>query len=412
MEPGHLCLVNYGERPPVYHVRLLLAPTTLDNWVILTPDLDAYEEQMSPRNPDFTDFLYLGAHAHVPAHIPAPQVYGFGPMDPGDLATHMANGRVTANILRAGQGLPPLGVGVVAQPAAPAPPVAAPAVVPPPPPGVLGGGVAAVPAVAAAAGVAEVWIAIEDSGGYKRGDQICEDPNPLPPGHVMLGEKAVVPGKQGVSSCFAQKVPRADISRFSLEDLRILPVVFDAQGTRRREFSEAVASMKDGLPQGGGLQLEGPATVLNLMKSMRDQHLTPTTYHEYWLRSAEIPRGDRSTYEHECLSRILEAMITVDQMNICALQGCELICRRLQVIREAHRISPSSPDYSASDHFMGWKWKRSSQGVDQQLASYVAQSLKDEAAISKEARKVREEQSMRRRNPGKQSQGGGGGETK
>ena len=87
---------------------------------------------MSPRNLDFTDFIYLGAHARVPAHVPAPQVYGFGPMDPGDLATHMANGRVTASILRAGQGLPPLGVGAVAQPAAPAPPLAAPAVVPPP----------------------------------------------------------------------------------------------------------------------------------------------------------------------------------------------------------------------------------------------------------------------------------------
>ena len=45
-----------------------------------------------------------------------------------------------------------------------------------------------------------------------------------------------------------------------------------------------------------------------------------------------------------------------------------------------------------------------------QLASHVAQALKDEAAIAKEARKAREEQTMRRKNPGKGAQGGGGGD--
>lgn len=242
---------------------------------------------------------------------------------------------------------------------------------------------------------------------------MCEDPTPLPVGHVLLGDRAVVPGLAGAGSgCFVRKVARAEVPRFSLEDLRVLPVSFDAQGTRRKDFNEAVSSMRDGIPQGGGLQLEGPASSLNLLKNLRDQSMTPTTFHEYWLRTAEIPRGDRSTYEHECLSRILEALVTVDQLNICALQGAELICRRLQVIREAHRISPSSPDYSAADHFMGWKWKRSGQGVDMQLAAHVAQALKDEAAIAKEARKAREEQSMRRRNPGKNAQGGGGGDPK
>jgi hypothetical protein len=28
--------------------------------------------------------------------------------------------------------------------------------------------------------------------------------------------------------------------------------------------------------------------------------LTPTTYHEFWLRNGDIPRGDRSIYEHDC----------------------------------------------------------------------------------------------------------------
>lgn len=129
------------------------------------------------------------------------------------------------------------------------------------------------------------------------------------------------------------------------------------------------------------------------------------------MRSSEIPRGDRSTYKHECLSRVLEALICVDQLNVPSLQGAELVVRRMQVIREAHRISPSSPDYSAADHFMGWKYRKSGQGVDSELAQHVANELKTEAAIAKEARKAREEQDLRRRrNPPKKGGGEGGHE--
>ena len=128
------------------------------------------------------------------------------------------------------------------------------------------------------------------------------------------------------------------------------------------------------------------------------------------MRTSDIPRGDRSTYEHECLSRILESMVMVDQLNAPALQSAELLCRRLQVIREAHRISPGQPDYSASDVMMGWKYRRSGQGIDSTLAAHVANELKAEAAIAKEARKAREEQAARRkgRNPKKGAAEGGG----
>ena len=159
---------------------------------------------------------------------------------------------------------------------------------------------------------------------------------------------------------------------------------------------------------GGSLQLEGPPTALNIAKAFREQNMTPPTYHEFWLRTADIPRGDRSTCEHECLSRIFEAMICVDQLNPSGLQSCELIVRRMQVIREAHRISPSAPDYSTADHMMGWRYKKQAHGIDSGLASFVATELKNEAAIAKESRKAREEQQVRRRNPDKKGAGGGG----
>ena len=183
----------------------------------------------------------------------------------------------------------------------------------------------------------------------------------------------------GSGFIFLKKVSASEVAGFKLLDLRVLPVSFDAQGVRRKEFSVAVSAMNGDPPQGGGLQLNGPSSALKLLKDMRDQQ-------EHWVRSSEVPRGDRSIYEHEVLSRILDSMIMVDQLNVPALQSAELVFRRLQVIRQAHKASPGNPDYSSADHYMGWKYKKGAAGVDSDLSAFVANELKSEAAILKEAR--------------------------
>ena len=61
---------------------------------------------------------------------------------------------------------------------------------------------------------------------------------------------------------------------------------------------------------------------------------------------------------------------------------------------------------------MGWKYRRSGAGVDTSLAAYVANELKNEAAIAKEARKAREEQDQRRRQKPPGKKGGEGGQDK
>ena len=78
----------------------------------------------------------------------------------------------------------------------------------------------------------------------------------------------------------------------------------------------------------------------------------------------------------------------------------------MQVIREAHRISPANPDYSASDHMMGWRYKKGGQIIDSALAAHVATELRNEAAILKEARKAREEEVSRRKGAAKSTPGG------
>lgn len=380
MESGGIALLNYGERPVLWHTRLLLAPTTGSNWVVVTPDHDIFEEEMAGSNVDLTGFHYCGPSGQIPPHIPAARVYGFQPLTPAELGQFMTQGRALAAQLN------PAPAG--------APPSAAPGVAP----------------VANPVVINDSWVAMEQLGHFKRGDVIAVDPSPLPQGAVILGDRAIMPvGGGSIALC---KMPASEVLSFTLEDLRVLPVHFDAEGSRRREFNRCVELMRGESPQGGGLQLTGPPTCLNLMKSLRDQGFTPSTFHEHWIRASEIPRGDRSTYEHECLSRILESMICVDQINAPALQSAELVCRRMLVIREAHRVNPSSPDYSAADHYMGWKYRRSGQGLDASLAAHVASELKAEAQVAKEARKAREEQNLRRadgkgrHNPKKGGDGG------
>lgn len=227
----------------------------------------------------------------------------------------------------------------------------------------------------------DTWVAIGNGGHYKKGDVLCRDPIPLPAGSMVLLERGVVPVAGG--SILIKKVKSSEAPAYKMEDLRILPVKFDSQGIRRQDFSASVSLMDGVEPMGGGLQLTGPPTALKLLKDLRDQSFTPSTFHEHWLRSNYIPKGDRSICEHEVLSRVLESACVVDQLNAPSLQSVELICRRLQVIREAHRISPTQPDYSASDLFMCWKYRKSGQGIDQSLAQHVAGELKAEAAMGK-----------------------------
>lgn len=107
MEGGHLALVHYGEVASVWHVRILLGHIQGNEWQIRTPDFDRYSEQLDHLNPDYTDFIYLGASTNVPARVPPHEIYGFAPMDPATLAKHH-QGRLEANAERLNRGLPPL----------------------------------------------------------------------------------------------------------------------------------------------------------------------------------------------------------------------------------------------------------------------------------------------------------------
>ena len=386
MNPGDVCFVNYGEVPVVVHCRLLGAQIDNTIWAIITPDEDVYDEDMSAGNPDLTEFTYggPGLGGAIPAGINPATVYGFRAMTAIRYQQLMQQARVYAAGARAALGLPPV------------PPVGAPAAVPPPP--------AALQPMAAEP---EVWISIEDLPPHTIGEVIVGVGLNLPPGHVTMGsDKALVPINGGAQGLAIKKIKQSDLSSFSAKDLRVLPMRFDPQGERRRDFAEAVSCMTQDVVPGGGLQLDGPSTALDVLKSFSKRGLTPVTDYERWIRSNEISKSDRSLHDMEVLARVIEALTMTDQLNLPNLKGGEMLFRRWQLIKEAHKISAMAPDYSSASHFMGWELE---DGVHQGLSKHVSDQLKDQAAIAKEARKAREEMEHRRRGGrGRGNKGGRG----
>ncbi len=104
----------------------------------------------------------------------------------------------------------------------------------------------------------------------------------------------------------------------------------------------------------------------------------------------------------------LEYACEVDQLNLATLLSFEVLVRRAQLIEQAHVASPSNPDYTNSDFFMGWGAQRGGALVAPQLYKHVATKAKEKAAVMKETRKHQEELALRR----KQGQGGQKGDSK
>ncbi|CAK0819030.1 unnamed protein product [Prorocentrum cordatum] len=380
---------------PVYHERLLTGVSLGDPGLIsaYSPDGNHYAEHTT--SDDLADVRWSGAQGATPPGVNPARVYRFRQVPTAAEVQQL----IREGSLLIGGVAPAAAAGAAA--VVPAAPVAAqggsPAAAPAPRGPGLAGGVPRAGAAAAPAPAGTVWLVAEDHRGLRRGERL---PDPLPAGSTTHGDVALVP--HGGVIVAARQVPVAEVDAFVVGDLRVLPVRFNQEGARRRPFSEAVGLQVSDEPE-GGVMLSGPRACSWVLRSWRDAGLTLITHRANWLRSSRIPDGDRSVHEHGVLARVLDSLVTVDQLKAPALQSAELICRRIQLILDAHSVSPSNPDYSAADDCMGWATHRQGAAVAPDLQRHVATAMHGRAAILKEARKAKEEQKLRR--------GKGGGKT-
>lgn len=104
---GDVVFLDYGEAPPCVHSRLVLAEvdSATHEWVILTPDMDVYTEQLHVSNADLAAYHPAPPGGGLPPGVPAGHIYGFAPMSAAAYARHMAAGRAEAARERRRRGL-------------------------------------------------------------------------------------------------------------------------------------------------------------------------------------------------------------------------------------------------------------------------------------------------------------------
>ena len=81
-------------------------------------------------------------------------------------------------------------------------------------------------------------------------------------------------------------------------DARVLPVLYQGDGQRFRPFMDAAPLLSE--TKWEGFPVEGPRTVLWLVKHFRQLNMTPTAWHRFWRSTLKLQATDPGVAEHEC----------------------------------------------------------------------------------------------------------------
>ncbi len=107
LEPGTICLLDFGEPGPTWHQRLVLGHTGALLHLVCTPDYDIYEEELGENNAELVGFR-ICVNGAPPVGIQAIHIYGFAAMTAAQRADLLAEGLMRTNVLRFRNGLGPL----------------------------------------------------------------------------------------------------------------------------------------------------------------------------------------------------------------------------------------------------------------------------------------------------------------
>lgn len=379
---GSLAFLDYGEVPRCVHTRLIVGHIQGQEYQVLTPDFDCYVEEISNGNTDLVQHWLGAAGGGIPPGVPNRSVYGFRPMSANEFANRLAAGAALADAERARRGLnlpaPAGGVAAAAVPAA---------------------------APAAAPGPDQFWVLAEHVEGRKVGERVVP-----PAGHPVDGDWGLMRitdsknverptlicriSEDGLALFCEQRVQAArsteategdDVS--ASDDCRTLEVTYGLNGERQRGFRESVKELHQ--TEFSDFPLE-PRTCLEYVRAISSIAENSTAQHHLWVGASRIPEGDRSIHEDEVLARILDAALCYDCLNIANLSCMELVCRRRQLLAEAHAHSPAAPSYVGAEHFMGQTYKAGGGVVVPSLSEHVSRQLHAQAQILKEKRKMAE----------------------
>ena len=216
-------------------------------------------------------------------------------------------------------------------------------------------------------------VRVEEATGYaERRRALFGVPHTAPPQDSILNR--IKPGKKEDSGESA-----------SSEEVRTLWVDFDDQGERHKRWREVVTESYT--PAYDEKPLEGPLTALHVMKHMERHGGDPRQWLGVWARTKHIEPTDRVYHELKVLTDCLYFSGTFDQVNIPALMGQEVVCRRIQAVVDAY-MNPSRPSWENAKVFSGMGAPEDI--ISPSFRTYATKRNKDELELLQARIKVRE----------------------
>ena len=170
------------------------------------------------------------------------------------------------------------------------------------------------------------------------------------------------------------------------DDARTLPVKFDEHGERWRDWRVTVGKSEENFYE--DWLLEGPKTVLWLMKHVDRTGGAPMAWFQRFLTESRISATDRSAYELQTLARIFELGACYDQLNLPSLACFEVLSRRWQLLLDAISRDPGDPKFEDEELWAGQSQR--SFGIAPQLTAHVATKTKEKADVEKQRQKAKE----------------------
>ena len=174
-------------------------------------------------------------------------------------------------------------------------------------------------------------------------------------------------------------------------DVRVLPVMYDSQGMRFREFRDAVIRCEPHVwPD---WPVPGPKTTMWVLKWMVSRGGTPLQWHSTWKANGRLQDSDATVLHHEAYCRVLETSLCYDQYNAAASAALELVCRQIQIAEDklSHRFEDVSSDHHSDYYLMSGAQSKSQLCISPELKAWISSEVQKESSILKERRKAREE---------------------
>jgi hypothetical protein len=440
LAPGTFVLVAYSDvDEDLWHERLLLAPAATpdcpSSWVVLTPDLDMYVENLGP--PDIATVRPLDAARTLPFGVNRNSVYRFqlpqrrhGVPNQAEMTQLLREADTVARLHLELAGAPAADQG--AGPHGPAPPPLPIAAAPPVPqvPGLVAPRLPPVPEqapmvvfdagraaqavhgqtlaenlVAPTRKVVKVWRAAEARAGLKVGDAVD-----LPAGTVVFGDRAtlvlngeavhlelVAEGDDALKQFKERRTPASDL------DCRILKVRRDAQGNRRREWRDVPDACST--VQFSDFPLPGERTAAWCLAHVDRHHGGMEQHHALFKTLCKLQLSDWGVELHETLAGILHTAACYDQLDLTNLAWAEMAFRSMQSIEFVYQERMVEKETLAAGSRLTLEERTAFTGavrpgqqlmVCPSLLEHVKKEAERSGSLLKELRKAREEREARK----------------